>query len=185
MPSRRILLLAFLFSLGCNSGGGSGVGGGKALSGKISAFSSSDSVFEAEPNDSVAQAHFLGDFSAGRSISVFGSEAAPGDEFDAFILNATDRLEFDVSLQFSDPGTNDLDLYVYDIVGQQFVEGFISVSSPEVGNFHAAGSFLLVVNAFAGSDSYTLEITASAAADPILEREPNNDELAAEAQYLG
>ena len=181
MRSRRLLFLALLTTLGCNSGGSDG--GGAALSGTVSAFAESNSFFEAEPNDSVDQAHFLGEFDAGRGVTVFGSATAGTDEFDAFLLQANERLQFDVSLDFSDPATNDLDLYVYDLLAGQFVEGFISTSSPEVGSFTASGSFLMVVNAFMGDDSYTLQIDASALADPLPEREPNDENL--EAQYVG
>lgn len=142
-------------------------------------------VLEAEPNDSPDTAHRLGELGPGDVIVVHGHTTAvdDSDPFDGFEVYAPERLKITATLEFPDETGNDFDMSVFDIVSMQFVDTFLAVTAPEVGVFHAKGSFDLVVNAYAGEGDYVLTIRAEAASSPIAEREPNG--AGPLAQYLG
>jgi serine protease len=144
-----------------------------------------EGVLEAEPNDTFDQSHFLGQLVAGETVTVLGRTTAIGeaDPFDGFVINAPERVRITATLVFGDPVTNDFDMFVYDPTGAQIVALFEATTVPEVGTFHAKGTFDLVIQAFAGQGDYTLTISAEAPADPIPEREPNDTSDA--SQYIG
>ena len=174
--------VALAFSA-CGGGGGGG-GGGAQLAGALSVLDPTQVVVEAEPNDTLAQAHQLGPLAAGASLAVIGHTTTdPSDPLDGFGLSAPERVQITLSLDFDPAGGNDFDVFVFDPVAMQFVEPFATAAAPETGVFHAKGPFLLVVQAFTGEGAYTLRIRADVPADPIAEREPND--VHGEAQYLG
>jgi subtilisin family serine protease len=155
------------------------------ISGRITISSAQgDAILEAEPNDTVDQAHFLGALRAGDTITVLGRTTALNDSdlFDGFALVAPERIRITATLEFDGSGGNDFDMFVYDPVGMQFVEAFTSETAPEIGSFHAKGAFDLVLQAFTGSGDYALTLAAEAASE-VNEREPNGD--FGNAQYLG
>jgi serine protease len=168
----------------CGGGGGGGGDGGAQLAGALSVLDPTLVVVEAEPNDTLAQAHQLGPLSAGAVLAVVGHTTTdPSDPLDGFALSAPERVQITLSLDFDPAGGNDFDVFVFDPVAMQFVEPFATASAPETGVFHAKGPFYLVVQAFSGEGAYTLRIRADVPADPIAEREPND--VHGEAQYLG
>lgn len=141
------------------------------------------SVLEAEPNDTIAQAHVLGDLAPGETRAVLGSITDAGsDPFDGFRINATERSSVELQL-LTETMTADLDVYIIDPVSLQFVERFETMSASESGTFIVDGSFFVAVTSFSGASTYELRLTATAAADPIAEAEPND--VAGDAMYLG
>jgi serine protease len=143
----------------------------------------SNSVLEAEPNDTFAQAHALGDLAPGQTRAVLGSITDAGsDPFDGFRLTATERVSVDLQL-VTETMTADLDVYVIDPVSMQFVERFETMSASESGTFIVDGPFFVAVTSFSGASTYELRLTATAAQEPIAELEPND--VAGDAMYLG
>lgn len=141
-------------------------------------------VLEAEPNDAVDQAHYLGTLAAGQTIVVRGHTTVAGsDPFDGFRVLAPQRVRVTATLAFPAGGGNDFDMGVFELVSFQFVEVFLATTSPEVGTFHAKGLCDIVIEAFAGSGDYVLTLLAEAPASPILERSPNGS--FADGQFLG
>jgi len=141
------------------------------------------SVLEAEPNDTIAQAHVLGDLAPGETRAVLGSITDVGsDPFDGFRINATERSSVELQL-LTESVTADLDVYIIDPVSLQYVERFETMSGSEFGTFIVDGSFFVAVTSFSGASTYELRLTATAAPDPIAELEPND--VAGDAMYLG
>ncbi|MEM9380206.1 MAG: S8 family serine peptidase [Planctomycetota bacterium] len=197
LPSAPLLalVLALGFPLGACGGGGGGGGGSAppgggggqpagAVQGTLSVLLPDATVLEAEPNDSVEQAHALGEFRSGAELRVLGNVTEAGaDQVDGFQLVAPDRVRVDVRLTATAPGA-DLDLLVFDPVSLQPVERFLTDGAvPEVGSFVASGSFFLAVDSFSGDSDYELEISVQSLTGPIDEREPND--RAQDGVYLG
>ncbi|HTF91064.1 MAG TPA: S8 family serine peptidase [Planctomycetota bacterium] len=180
--SRSILSATLLLSLAACSGGGGGGGSNNSASiaGTIGFPATGGPILEAEPNDTVEQAHSLGTLVAGQTIVVAG-QVSGVDAVDGFKVTAPSRVTITATLSFD--AADDFDIGIFDAIAGDFVEAFATTSVPEVGTFHAQGTFFPVVAQFAGSGSYTLTLVASAPADPIVEREPND--LHGQAQYLG
>ena len=142
-----------------------------------------NAVLEAEPNDTIAQAHVLGDLAPGQTSAVLGSITDDGsDPFDGFRLTATERLSVELQL-LTETMTADLDVYVIDPVSLQFVERFETNSASEFGTFIVDGPFFVAVTSFMGESTYELRLTATAAQEPIAEIEPND--VSGAAMYLG
>ena len=155
------LLATLLVSGGCGGGGGGGGSAGATASGSILFLDPSGAVVEAEPNDSPDQPHDLGDLVAGGTRTIVGQTSETPPDPDEFAFEAGELLDIDLTLTFD--GANDFDLLVYDPLAQDFPFVFDSTSMPEVGSFQWMGPFHLVVVAFAGAGSYTLEVEATAA----------------------
>ncbi|MEO6708039.1 MAG: hypothetical protein ABI054_07790, partial [Planctomycetota bacterium] len=182
--SASILSATLLLSFAACSGGGGGGGSNNtaSIAGTIGFPSTGGPILEAEPNDTVEQAHFLGTLVAGQTIIVAG-QVSGADPIDGFKVTAPSRVAISATLVFDDTGGNQFDIGIFDATAGDFVESFLGNTSPAAGTFHAQGTFFPVVAQFAGSGSYTLTLVASAPADPIAEREPND--LHGAAQYLG
>lgn len=193
-PCRRLAPALALLLLACG-GGGTGEApvpvvppGTARLSGRI-LFSEGGEpgapILEAEPNDSPETAHRLGALRPGETLVVHGHTTAldDSDPFDGFQIEAPERVRVTATLVFPDGGGNDFDMGVFDLVSMRFVETFLAVTAPEVGTFHAKGSFDVVVTAYAGEGDYVLTIAADPIAGAIPEREPND--AGTLAQYLG
>jgi hypothetical protein len=118
-------------------------------------------LHESEPNDLAAQADFLGWLEAGVSLDVVGSIAAsPFDPYDGFAFVSAEPIELRFRLYAEDPGA-DLDLCVYDPVGDELIACYESPFDPEEGAFGIAEAGVelhLVVSAFSGASDYVLEL---------------------------
>ncbi len=118
---------------------------------------------ESEPNDDACCADDFGVLAAGEFLSIEGFISDDGhDPFDGFAFEAWQPLEVEFRL-ISESGA-DLDLCLYDPQIDLVVDCYETPYNPEVGTaFILAGGvdFHLVVNAFAGSGPYTLEVWAS------------------------
>lgn len=186
LPVARYLATALGLALAsCGGGGGSGGGNpaGGAISGDLVVLAPQSSTLEAEPNDTIAQAHVLGDLDAGETRAVLGSITDAGsDPFDGFRFTATQRVSVQLDL-VSETMTADLDVYVVDPVSLQVVERYETNNASETGTFIADGAFFVVVTAFSGASTYELRLAATAAPAAIAEVEPNN--AAGDAMYLG
>ena len=171
--------------VGDGEGANDGAGTARSkLKGAVDLPGGTTTFLEAEPNDTVDQAHSIGPISAGDSLTILGHTSTLGaDPFDAFRFTATERVEITATLDFDSPVANDFDMRVYDLVGMQFVESYAATSVPEVGVFHANGAFMIVIEAFSGEDTYSLHLDVVAAGNSIGEDEPNDP--SGSAQYLG
>lgn len=187
-PSRtaaRRLLAAALLLLPAAACGGSGGGGsaGPGFQGALSVFEPDPTTLEAEPNDTLAQAHQLGDIRPGRDASVLGSISAAGnDQLDIFEFQAPERVTVDLALADVAGGAGDLDVFIYDPVSLQIVQQAASLSPSEATSFVAKGTFFVVVDVTGADASYELSLTGRPAAG-FQEFEPND--TLAEANYLG
>lgn len=187
LPVRRLgLALSIVLGSACSGGGGGGApGGGGSLpssaSGTILFLDDADSVVEAEPNDTVDQAHVLGDLSAGSSITVVGhtTEAVGVDTFDAFAFEAIELVDVAVTMSFDASTGNDFDILVYDPISMTFVGQFNSADEPEVGFLTVLGPFQLLVYSFDGEGSYSLQVDATAPATGVRARDDGSP------QFLG
>ncbi len=120
------------------------------------------SISEMEPNDTVPQD--LGQFQPGDRLQIVGSvsfndNAAMDDEFDRFLLTATQAVVIRATITHSDDV--DFDLSYLDPDEDIFLtEDCDSPSSPDICLFEiAAGQTVrLEVEAFSGGGLYTLEI---------------------------
>ncbi len=173
----------------CSGGGGDGgagtpgVNASSALRGTLDVRIPNSTVLEAEPNDTIEQAHVLGELRAGESRIVLGTITENGaDQVDGFQIIAPERVLIDVTLT-GITTSSDLDLYIFDPVSLQAVESFTTNSASESGTFAVQGTFFLVVDAFSGDSDYELRIEARAITAPIAEEEPNDNVPAGE--YLG
>lgn len=180
--------LALLLGAGCGGGGsGGGGGGGPApgtnLAGTLSVFLPDPTTQEAEPNDTISQAHFLGDIGPGDQLSVVGTIMETGaDTIDVFEFRAPSRLLIDLELQGISTQA-DLDVFVIDPVGLQPVQRYITMSSSESGTFAAQGTFFVLVDAFSQDSDYELRLAGRALLGAIAESEPNDQ--ARDGDYLG
>ena len=179
------LLLPFFVSAGCGGGGG---GGGPApgtvqLTGMLSALLPDPTTLEAEPNDTLEQAHKLGDLRAGSTLAVIGSIMETGtDTSDIFEFRAPERVLVDLNLNGISTMA-DLDVFVVDPVGLQMVQRYVTMSASEAGTFAVQGTFFVMIDAFSQDSDYELTLAARAISGPIAEIEPNN--AATTANYLG
>ncbi len=93
-----------------------------------------------------------------------GASSAAGDEFDVFgvTVAAGQTVELDFT---ADPTVNDLDLYVFKLVGgtYQIVGESIAQNSSECVRITTAGDYKIGVQAFAGASLYNLRVTAPGA----------------------
>lgn len=120
-------------------------------------------VYEVEPNDFYWMANGLGPIEVGESRLVRGSIADDGsDPFDGFALLAQTPMDVEFRLYSDDP-MDDLDLALFDPYTGQTVATWETGAQPEAGVFSifsCCTEFHLVVNSYAGSGAYTLEIYA-------------------------
>jgi subtilisin family serine protease len=144
-----------------------------------------ESLLESEPNDVFEQAHFLGEFRAGRTASVVGhaDSAAGGDPADGYRFLAPERVRITLDLEFQGSGPAEFTVGVFDFSGLQYVEVFSSDTSPVTGQIHAKGIVDLVVAPSQGEGDYALTLSAHALGNRIQESEPNDDLY--DGQYLG
>lgn len=176
-------LLAFAAACSSDSDDPQPPAPGGALTGNMIVLAPSTSVLEAEPNDTIAQAHVLGDLAPGETRAVLGSITDAGsDPFDGFRLTATQRSSIALDL-VTESGTADLDVYIIDPVSLQFVERFETNMASESGTFIVDGPFYVAVTSFSGASTYELRLTATATQGAIAELEPND--VAGDAMYLG
>lgn len=190
--TERALALALVLS-GCGGGGGSGSGaGGNGGGGGPTGAAAGQILFdrgslgalvEAEPNDSVGQAHVLGTLRAAQRITVAGSLGTGSDVFDGFQVRAPQRVRITATLTVGGASVNDFDLSLYDPVSMQYLADFGTPTSPETGTFVEKGVFDLVVRRVLGAGPYLLTISADAAPSPVVEAEPNGSPTS--AQPLG
>src|SRR5439155_7451260 len=169
--------------------GGGGGGGGSptgAASGRIIFDRGTfGAIVEAEPNDTVGQAHAVGFIRNGQRLRIAGHAAAGAgqDNFDGFQVRALQRVRVTATLTPAQPAASDFDLSLYDPISMQYLKDFAGPASTKTGVFEAKGVFDLVVRAVSGAGSYVLDLVADVPASPLLEAEPNG--LPAEAQVLG
>ncbi|MFO1271817.1 MAG: S8 family serine peptidase [Rubrivivax sp.] len=93
-----------------------------------------------------------------------GASFAAGDLIDGFKVTvaAGQTVELDFT---ADPAVNDLDLYVFQLVGgsYQLVGQSIDQNSSECVRFSAAGTYIVGVQAYWGASLYNLRVTAPGA----------------------
>lgn len=180
-----------LFAMGCGGDGGStpvqdpGSGPGPAptpaatstLAGELDVYIPvEESVLETEPNGTQLQAHYLGEMTHGRTVSVLGHVLAGGDEdeaLDAFSLLCEDRMRLDVTFSYDATLAPDVVLGLWDFTVQQYVEFFDPAPTPLSVVLHTKGLYALVVYAYASEANYVLKVE-SHTAGLVLEREPND-----------
>jgi len=166
-------------------GGGSSGGGpdNGSIRGNLVVLAENSSTLEAEPNDTIAQAHVLGDLMPGGTRNVLGSITDDGsDDFDGFRITATERVTIDLQL-LAESMSADLDVFIFEPVSMQVVKRFETNNASEMGSFVLDGTFFVVVSAFVGSSTYELRLTATAAPAVLAEVEPND--IGGQAMYLG
>ena len=175
-----MLLLSAAACGGSDGGGGSA---GPGFQGALSVFEPDPTNLEAEPNDTLAQAHQLGDLRPGGQTSVVGSISAAGsDQLDIFEFQAPERVTIDVALADIAGGSGDLDVFIYDPVSLQIVQQAASLSTSETTSFVARGTFFVVVDVTGADADYELSLSGRAASG-FQEFEPND--TLAQANYLG
>lgn len=132
--------------------------------GKYHKHSGSSVILEQEPNDSSSNPQPIAFLSASDYVVIKGHIDDSGfDPYDGFAFTVDRPVEVDVTLSTYGSGA-DLDLVVYDPLIDADVVFFQSPYDPEGGVFYVDATpfdpvdFDLVVNSFAGSSSYTLEV---------------------------
>ena len=115
---------------------------------------------ESEPNDGVCCADDFGLLAPGDFLAIHGFITDDGfDPFDGYAFTAWEPISVEFRV-FADSGA-DLDVCLYDPQLGVIVDCFESPFNPETGVAHVltgGADFHLVVNSFAGSSSYTLEL---------------------------
>lgn len=115
---------------------------------------------ESEPNDGVCCADDFGLLAPGDFLAIHGFITDDGfDPFDGFAFTAWEPISVEFRV-FADAGA-DLDVCIYDPQLGVLVDCFESPFNPETGVAHVltgGADFHLVVNSFAGSSGYTLEL---------------------------
>src|SRR5262245_13219303 len=183
-PTAVFVSFAGALALGACGGGGGGGGGGGVVgggggvgsaSGTIAFFGGSSVVAEAEPNDSLGQAHAIGSLVPGRRVTVLGGVDATddADPFDGFRVRTPQRVKVTATVVYAPLGGSAVELEVYDPTALQVVESFPLAGSPTTATFFAQRACDLVVPASAGGAHYQVALDAVSAPSPILEREPN------------
>lgn len=117
--------------------------------------------FEVEPNDAVEQANHFGVLLPGDYFLIEGRITDTGfDPFDGFAFTAGSELHVDFQL-FIDNVAADLDVCLFDPQLGATVDCFATAENPEQGGVDVTVGgldFHLVVESFAGSSTYGLEI---------------------------
>jgi serine protease len=83
-----------------------------------------------------------------------GPNFAAGDEWDGY--RVTLKAGQVVELNFGDPNTADLDLFIFDSTGQNMLAQSIGTSRSECVRIRTTGEYIVVVNAFSGFANYQL-----------------------------
>lgn len=179
------LAASLLLVLGSSCGGGgsdSPTGVTARLSGGLSVFLPDLTVPEAEPNNNVGSAQFLGDLSVGASYSVIGDVSSATDASDVFEVRLPARIGVNVSLTGIDGGSS-VQVLILDPASLEPVEVFGPGATGLQGSFVASGNFLVSVSALSGDTGYTLGIDGASVGAGITEMEPND--TAPVGNYLG
>jgi hypothetical protein len=120
-------------------------------------------IYEVESNDFYWTANGIGPISVGQTVLIRGSVSDFGsDRFDGFAFRANSPMKVYFRL-YADSWTNDFDLALFDPYTLATIATWETAAQPEAGDFYVYGygtEFHLVVNSFAGSGEYTLEISA-------------------------
>ena len=120
-------------------------------------------LHESEPNDLACCPDHFGFLAPGEFVDIQGFISDDGfDPYDGFAFTSFQPMSVEFRLFAHEPFA-DLDICLYDPVLDLFVDCFESPHDPEVGVAHiltGGTEFHLVVNSFAGTSGYTLEVDA-------------------------
>lgn len=128
-------------------------------------------VLEVEPNDTPAEAEYLGQISAGEMAEVEGSGDPSTDPVDAYLIAAPAAVELAITLQF--PSFRNYDVRVSDVTtdisSPVLIQDFVDPGGPPEGGALSipAGTLLLIeVRAISGGGAWRLNLTGTAPPSP-------------------